>query len=76
MTTKNISKTNRDYSTEPYGLWESSGEERIADPAKKQTDPENMEAELAKEPTDSVKQLNLGNKADPATKQKSTAATY
>ena len=34
-----------------------------------------MEADQAKEPTDPVKQPNLGNIADLGTKQKSTAAT-
>ena len=70
-----MSETNSDYSTEPYDLEEGSGEERIADPAKEQTDPENMEPDPAKKPTDSVKQLNLGNIADAATKQKLTPAT-
>ena len=56
-----MSETNNDYSTELYDLEEGSGEERIANPAKEQTDP--------------VKQPSLGNIADPAAKQKSTAAT-
>ena len=70
-----MSEAHRDYSTELYDLEEGSGEERITDPAKKQTDSENVEVEPAKEPTDPVKQLDLGNIANPAIKQKSTAAS-
>ena len=51
-----MSETNCNYSTETYSVAENSGKERRADSAKKQTDSENMKADLTKEQTDPVKQ--------------------